>query len=191
MGNHELDPWVESGEGRVVPGAFCWRAWGGGRAHPGPGCFLLCLQSSGNVWVTHEEMETLATSTKTVSLPLGPGTSDSPEDEVRNVGSLRGWQRPSIPDCGKLCARGHKTLTSLGYRGATPLWARVTSSLFLAQSLEEKEGRMGVSGIVLTPSQAWEPWKHGLAAPICYPHHKHARMCQLSQLTQQAYPGHP
>lgn len=121
MGNHELDPWVESGEGRVVPGAFCWGAHGGGRAYPGPGCFLLCLQSSGNVWVTHEEMETLATSTKTVSLPLGPGTSDSPEDEVRNVGSQRGWQRPSVPDCGRLCARGHKTLTSLGYRGRYPV----------------------------------------------------------------------
>lgn len=32
---------------------------------------LFSLQSSGNVWVTHEEMENLATSTKTVRLP-GP-----------------------------------------------------------------------------------------------------------------------
>ncbi|ELR56478.1 Liprin-alpha-4, partial [Bos mutus] len=32
--------------------------------------------SSGNVWVTHEEMETLATSTKTVSQALGPGFLD-------------------------------------------------------------------------------------------------------------------
>lgn len=42
-----------------------------GNPHPGPAGFPLCLQSSGNVWVTHEEMETLETSTKTVSLALG------------------------------------------------------------------------------------------------------------------------
>lgn len=66
-------------------------------------------------------METLATSTKTVSLPLGPGTSDSPEDEVKNVGSQRGWQRPSIPYCGRFCSRGHKTLTALGYRRCYPV----------------------------------------------------------------------
>lgn len=38
-----------------------------GHPHTGPARVPLCLQSSGNVWVTHEEMETLATSTKTVS----------------------------------------------------------------------------------------------------------------------------
>lgn len=66
--------------------------------HPntGPARFLLCLQSSGNVWVTHEEMETLATSTKTVSQALGPGsgvrTDDLHEDEGKVIGRQRGLQ---------------------------------------------------------------------------------------------------
>lgn len=62
-------------KGSVVRGASRWGLEGG--AHQGPGCVPVCLQSSGNVWVTHEEMETLATSTKTVSLPLGPRNCDT------------------------------------------------------------------------------------------------------------------
>lgn len=38
--------------------------------YAGPAMLPLCLQSSGNVWVTHEEMETLATSAETVSVAL-------------------------------------------------------------------------------------------------------------------------
>lgn len=55
---------------------------GPGDPHAGRATFSLCLQSSGNVWVTHEEMETLATSTETVSLALRLGLGlMTPQDE--------------------------------------------------------------------------------------------------------------
>ena len=59
--------------------------------HTGPPRFLLCLQSSGNVWVTHEEMETLAKSTKTVSLALSPGPGIR-ADDLHKMGRRRGLQ---------------------------------------------------------------------------------------------------
>lgn len=47
--------------------------------------------SSGNVWVTHEEMETLAKSTKTVSLALSPGPGIR-ADDLHKMGRRRGLQ---------------------------------------------------------------------------------------------------
>lgn len=85
-------------------GHSCWGSWGGRGAHPGPGCFPLCLQSSGNVWVTHEEMETLATSTKTVSLALGPSTSDTMRLS-EEYGKPEGLEETCIPDAGPLCSQ--------------------------------------------------------------------------------------
>lgn len=51
-------------------------------------------------------METLATSTKTVSVPLGPRTSDAHEDQVEGVGSQSAWQRSSIPGVAWFCSQG-------------------------------------------------------------------------------------
>lgn len=94
--------------GRTWGRQFCPCPWGsqpnGEPRHPytGTARFLLCLQSSGNVWVTHEEMETLATSTKTVSQALGPGsevrTDDLHEDEGKVIGSQRRLQLIEPPE---------------------------------------------------------------------------------------------
>lgn len=70
-----LGLWEDSGEGMFVLafGIPSLKGILGTHTQDQLARFPLCLQSSGNVWVTHEEMETLATPTKTVSLALGPG----------------------------------------------------------------------------------------------------------------------